>query len=88
MPDGFGVKETIAHPPRDVWAYLTDFRNAKEWMRGIEGMTQTTQGPLKIGTTFRFKARGKEHETRVTAFEPGKRIAVTSTQGGVAKRDQ
>ncbi len=71
-----------------MWAYLTDFRNAKEWMRGIEGMTQTTQGPLEIGTTFRFKARGKEHETRVTAFEPGKRIVVTSTQGGVAKRDQ
>ncbi len=51
-------------------------------------MTQTPQGPLEIGSTFRFKARGKEHETRVTAFEPGKRIAVTSTQGGVAKRDQ
>ena len=30
-----------------------------------------------------FKARGKERETRVTAFDRGKRIALTSTQAGV-----
>ena len=83
MADGFIVKENMAATPTEVWAYLTDFRNAKEWMTSIEGMTQTTRGPIEIGTHFRFKARGKEHDTRVTALDQGKQIALTSTQGGV-----
>ncbi len=83
MADGFCVKEIIEHPPEDVWAYLTDFSHAKEWMTGVDEMTQITQGPIKIGTRFRFKARGKERESHVTALEPGKRIALTSTQRGV-----
>ena len=83
MADGFSVRETIPRPPADVWAYLTDFGNAQEWMTGIGPMTQTTPGALEVGTRFRFEARGKERETRVTALDPGKRIALTSTQGGV-----
>ena len=83
MADGFSVKETIEHPPEDVWAYLTDFSHAEEWMTGVAEMTQITQGPIGVGTRFRFKARGKERESHVTALEPGKRIGLTSTQGGV-----
>ena len=83
MPNGFSVTERIDHSPAEVWAYLTNFHNAKDWMKGVEAMTQKTEGPMEIGTRFSFKARGKERETRVTALEPGKRIALTSTQGGV-----
>lgn len=83
MADGFIVNETIERSRTDVWTYLTDFPNATEWMPGIETMTQTAQGPLKIGTRFSFKARGKERETRVTTLDPGKQIGLTSTQGGV-----
>jgi hypothetical protein len=52
-------------------------------MKSVQGMTQVTDGPLGIGTRIRFGARGKERDTSVTAFDPGKRIALTSTQGGV-----
>jgi len=83
MAGGFTVKETIAKAPAEVWAYLTDFRNAAAWMPGIDDMTQTDPGPLEVGTRLSFMARGKERETRVTALEPGRRIALTSTQGGV-----
>lgn len=83
MADGFSVTERIDHSPAEVWAYLTTFGNAKDWMTGVEAMTQTTEGPLEIETRFSFMARGKERETRVTGFDPGKRIALTSTQGGV-----
>ena len=83
MADGFNVKETIGRPPEEVWAYLTDFSHVKEWMTGVEEMTQITQGPLNVGSRFRFKARGKARESEVTAWEPGKCIALTSTQGGV-----
>jgi uncharacterized protein YndB with AHSA1/START domain len=83
MSGGFTVRETIERSPQEVWGYLTDFGNAKQWMTGVEEMTPLTQGPIEVGSRFRFKARGKERDSYVTAFEPGKRIALTSTQGGV-----
>ena len=83
MPAGFSVTQRIERPTAAVWAYLTDFEKARDWMTGIEAMTQTTEGPLEIGTRFTFRSRGKQRETRVTALDPGTRIALTSTQGGV-----
>lgn len=83
MAEGFSVGETIDRRLEDVWAYLTDFSHAKHWMTGVEEMTQLTQGPIELGTRFRFKSRGRERESHVTALEPGKQIALTSTQGGV-----
>ena len=80
---GFSAKEHLPFPPKVVWDYLTDFRNAKEWMAGIDGMTQDDEGPLDVGTQLRFNARGKERSSQVTEFEPGRRVALTSTQGGI-----
>ena len=83
MAGGFSVTEEIAAAPAAVWAYLTDFGNAGEWMTGVEGLAQTTEGPLEVGSRLSFVARGKARETRVSALDPGRRIALTSTQGGV-----
>lgn len=83
MADGFVAKAKLTQAPSEVWSYLVDFRNAGEWMTGIENMTPTSDGPLTTGTCFTFTSRGKERETQVTALEPGTRIALTSTQGGV-----
>jgi len=71
MAGGFTVKESIERSPEEVWAYLTDFGNAKKWMTGVEEMSQINQGPIEVGTRFRFKARGKERESEVTASSPG-----------------
>lgn len=84
MANGFSVKETINRSTGEVWAYLTDFSHAPKWMTGVEEMTQITRGSLGVGTRFKFTARGKEHETEITSLEPGKRISLTSTQGGVS----
>ena len=83
MAEGFSVEETIELPPEDVWAYLTDVSHAPQWMTGVEKMTQLTQEPIQLGSHLRFKARGKERESQVTTWEPGKRFALTSTQGGI-----
>ncbi|MCP4327238.1 MAG: hypothetical protein GY791_02215 [Alphaproteobacteria bacterium] len=83
MADGFTVTETIAAPPAEVWDFLTNFRHAQDWMTGIDDMTQTTPGPLEVGTHLEFRARGKMRQSRVTALDRGERIALTSTQGGV-----
>lgn len=83
MATGFRTAERIEAPPEEVWAYLTDFHNAKDWMTGIEGLAQTSPGPPALGTTLSFRARGKLRETCVTTLDPGKVIALTSAQGGV-----
>lgn len=80
---GFSARERIDRPPEDVWAYLTDFRNAKDWMTGVEGLSPKGEGPIEIGTRLSFRARGKERMSRVSALEPGRQLALTSTQGGV-----
>jgi uncharacterized protein YndB with AHSA1/START domain len=77
------VTETLDHPPAHVWAYLTNFDNAPEWMAGIGKFTRITPGRLEVGTRFAFNARGRKRETRVTALDSGRLIALTSTQGGV-----
>ena len=88
MARGFSVTETIKRPSAEVWAYLIDFNNhASDWMDGIDDMIQLTPGKIEIGTGFNFNARGKMHQTEVTAYaETGneKLIALTSNQGGIA----
>jgi len=43
----------VAPPPAEVIAYLKDFSNAEEWDPGTKSCTQTTPGPVAVGTTWR-----------------------------------
>lgn len=83
MANGFTVKEIISSSPDKVWRTLTDFNHAHKWMRSIDRMSRPADGVLEIGTILKFRSRGKDRETRVTALEPGRKLALTSTQGGV-----
>ncbi len=83
MADGFTVKEVILASPETVWRTLTDFDNAPKWMPSIDRMSLPAGQPLETGTVLKFHARGKDRETRVTALETGRKLALTSTQGGV-----
>ena len=42
----------VAPPPAEVIAYLQDFSNAVEWDPGTESCTQTTPGPVTVGTRW------------------------------------
>lgn len=83
MERGFSTRVTIKRPREEVWNYLTDFAHAAEWMKGVDSMNQTSDGPLGVGTRFVFRARGADHVTEVTAYEPLQQISLTSTQGGI-----
>lgn len=83
MASGFSVTESIAANPATVWACLTDFENANRWMPGIDNFAPADDGPLENGTRLAFMSRGKQRESRITAFEPDRKLALTSTQGGV-----
>lgn len=43
---------TVVPPPAEVLAYLRDFSNAEEWDPGTESCTQTSTGPVGVGTTW------------------------------------
>ena len=83
MAGGFSVTESILASPAEVWANLTDFENASRWMPGVGDFTPVEDKPLETGAVLTFTARGKARESRITAYEPDRRLALTSTQGGV-----
>ena len=83
MAGGFSVKETIDRPVDEVWHFMSDMRNAPTWMTGVEDMKPITPGPTGIGSKFSFVSRGAERDTEVTAWDPKRELALTSTQGGI-----
>ena len=80
---GFRVSEHIAHSRKEVWDHLTDCRNAKEWMTGVDDLVQVGDGPPEVETRLRFRARGRERSSRVTEFVPEEQITLTSILGGI-----
>jgi uncharacterized protein YndB with AHSA1/START domain len=76
MSTAFVATETIARPVETVWGILTDWDRAPDWMPGVEEAHAD-------GATLRFRARGKERTSRISALDPGRSITLTSVQGGV-----
>ncbi len=83
MTRGFRVSARIDRPAHEVWAFLTNFENAEKWMTGVDDMRPVTPGPPRLGARLKFKARGRERESKITAWDPCRRIALTSTRGGI-----
>ena len=81
MSVAFQVEEIIERPIDEVWAALTDWKNAPKWMSGIEEMW--ADGETSEGTRLTFLARGKERLSLIVRCEPGRAIVLRSTQGNV-----
>lgn len=79
MAEAFRATEKIAAPADAVWAVLTDWDRATEWMGGIDALR--AEGPNEVGTTLTFTARGKERSSRIVALEPGRSVTLRSEQG-------
>ena len=83
MSNGFEAIEHIHRPVEEVWARLTDWKQAPGWMNGIEQMSGPEPGAVCEGTRIVFRARGAERESTVTAWSPPERLVLRSNQGGV-----
>ena len=79
---GFEATALIARPVDEVWAALTDWRRAPEWMSGIDGMAADGAATGE-GTRLVFRSRGAERESTVVGWSPPNRLALQSVQGGV-----
>lgn len=81
MPQAFRDDQTISASPSAVWATLTDWSSASEWMPGVSDMR--AGGDLAVGTELTFSSRGKARQSTVTALEPGRRLTMSSSVPGV-----
>lgn len=74
----------IAAPVETVYEYLADFSRHPEWSTGVEELVPVEKGPVAVGTelkaTEKVPARFTSY-TRITALEPGRRIAWESGDG-------
>ena len=84
MSNGFESIEHISRPVEEVWAGLTDWKQAPTWMNGIEEMRgPEPEGPVEGQTVF-SRARGAERQSTIVVWSPPRRLVLRSQQGGVS----
>lgn len=81
MTKVFTAETTIDRPADAVWARLTNWDLARQWMSGVDALR--ADGPTATGTTLFFTTRGKERAGQIAAVDPGRSITLRSIQGGV-----
>ena len=87
------IEQRIAAPPEKVAVYVSDFRNAKEWMVGVESVESlgddsyrlALQSPIgRIEPEVRIVEHGPESISWVytSSIEGGGRMEVSPDDGG------
>jgi uncharacterized protein YndB with AHSA1/START domain len=75
----------IARPADDVFALLTDVKRVPEWQ--ASAIESHADGPIAEGVRIHerrhFLGHDAETELEVTAFEPGRRLALRTLRGPV-----
>lgn len=67
--------------PAAVFELLADLRNHSQWSQKAYTATKTSEGPIRVGTTYDTRAwmPGKSDEylnhVTITGYEPGRRLA-------------
>lgn len=81
---------TIPRPAAEVFAFVADGENARRWRPGVLDVSRVPGGPAAggVGTAYRQGVRGPggrrvDADYRITAFEPGRRLAFQATAGPV-----
>lgn len=76
----------INRPASAVFAFVSDQANAPRWQRGLEEVHRLTDGPIGVGTRYRFvrtlMGRRMPGENEYTRYEPDRSTAFTATSGG------
>lgn len=85
--NGFQFTAHIAGSPREVFAVISDPREATRFLDNITSSTKLTDGPIGAGTRFReTRVVGKSESTAdlvITAYDPDNHVAVTSEAEGI-----
>ncbi len=76
------LKETLEvdRPLEDVFAFVGDFVNTKEWDPGVADASTITEGPVRGGTRYRvdviFGGRRLPMTYEVTTWDPPNRVVL------------
>lgn len=77
--------------PDDLFAYLSDFSNAKEWDPGVVDATRDGTGPVAVGSEFRLVAKFMGRETPltyvVTVLDPPRSVTFRGENASVVSLD-
>lgn len=70
----------IARPADEVAEFLSDASNNPRWQKGMVSCQWTTAAPIAVGSIYEQKARFMGRDVvstfEVTAFEPGRLMAI------------
>jgi uncharacterized protein YndB with AHSA1/START domain len=77
------VSTMVQRPIEEVFAVLSDASNTPKWSSGMQTVAKTSDGPTGVGTTYHYTSklfgRRLEGDSKVTAYETDRRLAVAST---------
>jgi len=84
---GAAATVRIDRPPDEVWRHLLDPGRIATWMPDVIRLEKVTEGALGVGARYRETRRiGRQEHTQtleVTAYEEGRRYAVTAEARGL-----
>jgi carbon monoxide dehydrogenase subunit G len=75
----------IAHPPEDVFAFVTDLDNLSRWQQSVREVEWSA--PLETGSTFReareLLGRRARSQLEVTTLDPAHEFSIRVVEGPV-----
>jgi uncharacterized protein YndB with AHSA1/START domain len=71
----------IAAPPETVWSILSDIDGWPRWHSDIS--SATLEGPMAVGSTFRWKSGMASLTSTLQVVDPPKEIGWTGTSMGI-----
>jgi carbon monoxide dehydrogenase subunit G len=80
------VEKTVNASPEEVFAFVTDLKNATKHVPAIEKLEVLTKGKLGVGTRFvqarRILGTSLEQEMEITEFDPPENYAARGEAHG------
>jgi uncharacterized membrane protein len=75
----------IERPSEEVFAYISNFENNPKWQSGQLEAQFTSEGPLRVGSTYdqvaKFLGRRVVNTFEVLEYEPNRKVKASSTSG-------
>ena len=79
------VAVTVARPPDEVFAWLSNFEKAPLWQSGVVEARFTSPPPLRVGSTYtqrsHFLGRDIVFNFEIIGLEPDRRVAFKTVSG-------
>lgn len=79
----------VSCSPDQLWQYLEQPELQKQWMKGLLENQATSEGPTRVGSTFRMKIKegGKtaDYEGQITGYEKNRHMGLRMWGGGFPK---